>query len=150
MEEDYVKKDLILFWGGGFGCFSNFSAYQVEYNGVLYPTSEHAYQAAKFTDEDLKEKVKNARSSYEAFMMTQDMKDKYRPDWYNVRVDIMEEIIRAKIDQHPHVLKKLRDSEDREIVEASHLDAFWGWGPNKDGENHLGKIWMKLRSELIK
>ena len=35
-----------------------------------------------------------------------------------------------------------------EIVEASPVDAFWGWGPNKDGENALGKIWMKLREEI--
>ena len=36
------------------------------------------------------------------------------------------------------------------IVEDSPKDSFWGWGPNRDGENQLGKLWMKLREELKK
>ncbi len=34
------------------------------------------------------------------------------------------------------------------IVEYSPVDAYWGWGPRKNGQNHLGKLWMKLRDEL--
>ncbi len=37
---------------------------------------------------------------------------------------------------------------DLDIVEDSPKDDFWGWGPNRDGRNELGKIWMRLRSEL--
>ena len=33
------------------------------------------------------------------------------------------------------------------IVEDSPKDNYWGWGINRKGENHLGKIWMKLREE---
>ncbi len=39
------------------------------------------------------------------------------------------------------------ETGDRELIESSPIDSFWGWGPNKDGQNHLGKIWMKLRDE---
>ena len=60
----------------------------------------------------------------------------------------MEDIVRAKLSQHPYIQKKLLESGEREIIEASPEDAFWGWGPNKDGENQMGKIWMKLREEL--
>ena len=41
--------------------------------------------------------------------------------------------------------KKLLQTEDYLIVEDSPKDSFWGWGPNRDGENQLGKLWMKLR-----
>lgn len=36
------------------------------------------------------------------------------------------------------------------IVEDSPKDSFWGCGTNRDGENQLGKLWMKLREELKK
>lgn len=61
----------------------------------------------------------------------------------------MENILRKKLEQHPHVKEKLLETGDREIIEASPTDGFWGCGPDKIGENHHGKIWMKLRSELI-
>jgi predicted NAD-dependent protein-ADP-ribosyltransferase YbiA (DUF1768 family) len=47
-----------------------------------------------------------------------------------------------------YVQKKILETGDRELVENSPRDSFWGWGLNKDGENHLGKIWIKLREEL--
>lgn len=37
---------------------------------------------------------------------------------------------------------------DRELVEDSWRDDFWGWGPNRDGKNMLGKLWMELRAAL--
>lgn len=61
----------------------------------------------------------------------------------------MKEIIRAKVAQHPYVKKKLIESGDRELVENSWRDDFWGWGPNKDGQNHLGKLWMEVRKEIL-
>jgi predicted NAD-dependent protein-ADP-ribosyltransferase YbiA (DUF1768 family) len=60
----------------------------------------------------------------------------------------MERILRAKLDQHPHIKKKLIETGNRDIIEASKDDEFWGWGPNKTGQNNHGKIWMKLREEL--
>jgi len=74
--------------------------------------------------------------------------DKKRNDWYEVKLNIMEEICRAKLSQHFYVQKKLLQTEDRDLIENSPRDSFWGWGENKNGENNLGKIWMKLREEL--
>ena len=47
-----------------------------------------------------------------------------------------------------YIQKKLVESGEREIIENSPEDDFWGWGPNKDGQNEMGKLWMKLREEL--
>lgn len=34
------------------------------------------------------------------------------------------------------------------IVEDSPKDSFWGWGESRNGQNNLGKLWMKLREEI--
>jgi len=60
----------------------------------------------------------------------------------------MEDLLRLKISQNPYVKKKLLDTKDYYIVEDSPKDSFWGWGPNRDGVNQLGKLWMKLREEI--
>jgi predicted NAD-dependent protein-ADP-ribosyltransferase YbiA (DUF1768 family) len=44
-----------------------------------------------------------------------------------------------------YVKKKLIESGDKELIENSWRDTYWGWGENRDGENHLGKIWMEIR-----
>lgn len=44
--------------------------------------------------------------------------------------------------------KKLLQTGDPRIIEDSPEDDFWGWGPNQDGENKLGKIWMQPRKRL--
>ncbi len=61
----------------------------------------------------------------------------------------MEEIVRHKLRQNPYVMRKLLQTGKRKIVEDSPKDAFWGWGEKRDGRNELGKIWMKLREEVI-
>lgn len=143
------SEEKVLFYEREFYPFSNFSSFMLEWKGQLYMTSEHAYQTEKFTDPEIIQQIKEARSAHDAFKIAREHGDIVRPDWLNVRVQVMEEIIKAKIAQHSYVKQKLIESGNREIVEDSWRDDFWGWGPNKDGQNQLGKIWMKLRSELI-
>ena len=63
---------------------------------------------------------------------------------------LMEDILRNKVKQNPYVLKKLLETKDYYIVEDSPKDDYWGWGLDRNGENNLGKIWMKLRDEYSK
>lgn len=142
------SKGPILFYGGEFSCFSNFSAFAVEWDGELWMTSEHAYQAAKFSDPKIRQEIKEARSAHNVKIIGGKYKEKQRNDWFDVNLKIMEEIVRAKLSQHEYIQEKLLASDDRELIEALPYDSYWGWGPNKDGENNLGKIWMKLRNEL--
>jgi ribA/ribD-fused uncharacterized protein len=143
----YSNKEPILFYEYRFYCFSNFSSFAVEWKNVIWMTSEHAYQAEKFTDKEIIKEIKEARSAHDSKKIAQKYQNKVRSDWENVKLCVMEEIIRAKLKQHPFIQKRLKQSEEREIIEDSHKDSFWGWGPNKDGENHLGRIWMKLRDD---
>ena len=77
-------------------------------------------------------------------------KDKRRKDWDEIKVGIMEELLRCKIEQNPYVKKKLLETKDYTIVEDSPKDSFWGWGEDRNGNNQLGKLWMKLRDEIKK
>ena len=57
-------------------------------------------------------------------------------------------MLRLKIEQNSYVKKKLLQTEDYIIVEDSPKDNYCGCSLNKDVENNLGKLWMKLREEL--
>ncbi len=138
----------ILFYEHEYYFLSNFSAFAVLWKGKLYMTSEHVYQAEKFEDENIKEEIKNTRSAHDSKKLASEYKDKYRKDWDDVKLGIMKEILCEKVNQHPYVKKKLLESGERLLVEDSWRDDFWGWGPNKDGANHLGKLWMEVRKEF--
>ena len=60
----------------------------------------------------------------------------------------MEEIFRAKVLQNEDVKERLLKTGQRKIIENSPVDSFWGIGPKGDGQNMVGKIWMKIRDEL--
>jgi hypothetical protein len=92
--------------------------------------------------------IQNAPSAHEAFKIAERNKDKRRPDWDAVKFDVMRDILRAKAAQHEYVRRKLLATGDRMLVENSWRDDVWGWGPNRDGQNMLGKLWMEIRAEL--
>jgi len=69
------------------------------------------------------------------------------PDWDGKKVTVLEEILRAKVAQHPEAQEALRKSGNEDIIEDSPDDYFWGEGADGSGENILGKLWMKIRSE---
>ncbi len=145
-------KGQVYFYPPEYYVFCNFSAFQIDYKGKTYPTSEHAYQSYKFvnTDPDLAEKIRNAKSAHEAFKIAEKNADKRQSDWDEVKLEIMKEILICKVNQHEYVKKKLLQSGDREIVEDSWRDSYWGWGEDRNGENHLGKLWMEVREEFHK
>lgn len=140
--------DRILFYGGSWYSFSSFSSFIVRWRDTDWATSEHAYQAAKFDDPAIIAQIKNARSAYDAKIIAHTYEHMKIPHWHQVKLKIMEEIVRAKLAQHPYIRRKLLETGDREIIEDSPTDSFWGRGHDWRGDNHLGKIWMNLRQEL--
>ncbi len=60
----------------------------------------------------------------------------------------MRSILLAKAKRHEYVCRKLMETGDRQIIEKSWRDDYWGWGPNRDGQNMLGRLWMEIRDEL--
>ncbi len=142
------NREPVFFYEHEFYVFSNFSSFMLEWKGELWMTSEHAYHSEKFPDGEIKEALRKARSAHDSMKIAYTHKDKYPANWDEIKLGIMKEILHAKVAQHPYVKKKLLESGDRQLIEDSWRDDFWGWGPNKDGENHLGKLWMEVRDEI--
>ena len=143
------KKTKVFFYEHEFYVLSNFSSFAIWWKGCLYPTSEHAYHSEKFESYSMKEKMRNAPSAHDAFKSALAHKESYRPDWDLVKLAVMKDVLREKALQHPYVMKKLLETGDRELVEDSWRDGFWGWGSAKDGQNHMGKLWMEVRKEFL-
>lgn len=144
--------DIVGFYEREFYCFSNFSSFSVNWRGREWQTSEHAYQAAHFfdTSPELVEKIHKAKSAHQAYKVAKINVDKAPENWDDIKVEIMEDIVKHKLEQNPYIKHKLLQTGDKRIVEDSPKDGFWGWGPNREGRNELGKIWMKLREEIRK
>lgn len=141
----------VRFYEPEFYVLSNFSAFTLWWKGQRFDTSEAAYHWEKFPGHDaLRTAIRCAPSAHEAFKLAEGCPELRRPDWDAVKVGIMREILRAKVEQHEYVRRKLLATGERELVEDSWRDAFWGWGPNQDGRNELGKLWMEIRAELCR
>lgn len=129
---------------------SNFSSFAVQFKGWHFPTVEHAYHWSRFDcvgGAYLQASVRMAKSAHAAFTIAQVNKGMQRPFWNDEKCDVMRSILTLKLEQHEYVRTKLRQTGTRTIVENSWRDSFWGWGPNRDGQNMLGKIWMELREK---
>jgi len=152
----------VFFYEREFYVLSNFSSFTLELDGYLFQTSEHAYHYRKFCAHDnedmskskrlyeIRQLVQAAKSAHDAQKIARENKDFRRPDWDEIKVSVMKEILLAKVAQHPYVMKKLMETGDREIIEDSWRDNYWGWGVKKDGLNKLGKLWMEVREEIRK
>lgn len=139
----------VFFYEQDFYVLSNFSAFRLLWKGYEFDTSEAAYHWEKFPlFPYVQSAIKSAPSAHEAFKIAEMKKGLRRLDWDLVKVSIMRDILRAKALQHEYVRRKLLATGDRELIEDSWRDDFWGWGPNRDGKNMLGKLWMEIRSEL--
>lgn len=146
-----ITGEVVGFYEREFYVFSNFSSFQVEWKGRVWSTSEHAYQASHFfnTAPELVEKIFNVRSAHDAFKIAEANVDKIPDNWDDIKIDIMEDICKHKLQQHEYVQRKLLQTKDIPLVEDSPKDSFWGWGIDRNGRNELGKVWMRLRSEFL-
>jgi ribA/ribD-fused uncharacterized protein len=133
---------------GEYAFLSNFWGCTVIHEGINFPSSEHAYQAAKSFLPDEKLRISllptpgDAKRAGKRIVL--------RPDWEQVKISVMTEIVREKFTRNPHLGQYLIATGDAELFEGnSWHDFFWGVDiKNGKGENHLGKILMKVRTEL--
>lgn len=130
--------------------FTNFSRHAVVYGCLIYPTAEHLFQASKFIDHHpiIAEKIRHLPTPRDALREATHLRHLRRPDWFEVNVAIMDTILEAKFTQHLALRQLLLNTGERELVEDSPTDAFWGIGGNRQGRNELGKALVRLRSKL--
>lgn len=130
-----------------YGCFSNFSRHPVEIDGVLWPTSEHFFQAAKFSQEADIEAVRKASTPFAAAQIGRERQRSFRADWDDVRDAVMLRALQAKFTQHADLQEILLSTEGAGLVEHTRNDRYWADGGDGTGRNMLGRLLEQVRSQ---
>ena len=131
-----------------FGCFSNFAPYPIESDGLIWPTSEHYFQAQKFAGTEFAEEIRRAKSPMIAARMGRDRSKPLRADWEQAKDEVMRRAVRAKFTQHARLREMLLATGAALIVEHTSNDSYWGDGGDGQGRNMLGQILVSVREEL--
>lgn len=148
------------------------------YNGKVYPTSEHLYQALKFlypdaSSESLEysEIIRNAKTPYMSKLLGHqtttwrydwqkrlatiaktylDKGVRPRPNWEEEKVNEMEQVLLLKFRLHKKCQSALLSTNHSKLFEDSPLDDFWGSGKDGRGKNELGNALVRVRRILRK
>lgn len=127
---------------------SNFYPTSVNIWDMKFSCSESAFQAAKFKNiPELAVRFTHL-DGQEAWLLAKKHSYQQRADWYQVREEIMLEILRTKFKQHDDLKSLLLATGNAYLVENSSRDAFWADGGDGNGKNRLGHLLMQIRGEF--
>ena len=132
---------------GKYRFLSNFWPCQVTFEEEVYPSVEHAYQAAKcFWFQDRKH-ILNCKTPGEAKKLGRRVAT--RLNWEHIKVDVMFSLLKEKF-KDPLLATWLLATGSQELQEGNWWsDTFWGVDQRTGkGENCLGKLLMQVRSGL--
>lgn len=137
-----------------YGAFSNLYKCPVEFEGTVFPTSEHAYQAGKARKPAVRQWILSAPTPALAAMAAHGLYVwDVVPDWAQTKFERMRAVLRAKFDQHPALRELLLSTGTARLVEAgtvnNAVNRLWGEVDGK-GENMLGVMLMELRTAYAK
>lgn len=138
-----------MMFRGPYGFLSNFYACKIRiaFRGKVYhfTSAEALFQA--FKDPNRFEEFVNL-DPVAAKKLSHQVN--LRPDWSDIKVDLMRKILELKFSQNPELAAKLLETGDTELVEENKWhDIFWGVC-NGVGQNWLGRLLMERRDELRK
>lgn len=125
---------------------SNFYETSVEWEGLIYPSSEAAFQAAKTLDQEDRKRFQTmtpVEAKREGYKVT------LRDDWEDIKLHVMYEVVLAKFSQNEFLKQKLI-ATGREWLEEGNTCGDRTWGTvNGVGQNLLGHVLMTVRSVLM-
>ena len=140
--------DIIRHFAGDHAFLSNVFPSETAYEGVIYPTAEHAYQAAKTEAPAGRKMIKGLDSPGKA--KRAGLKVTIRPGWDGIKLGIMKQVVRDKFQRHPDLRDRLVATGSAPLVEENDWgDTYWGVSAG-GGANHLGRILMAVRAALAK
>ena len=130
--------------------FTNFYSAPIEVDRKTWPTTEHYFQAQKFVGTPYEEQIRHLPRPRQAFDFTRDPRVSRwrRNDWESIKEHVMYKALLAKFTQHSYLRKLLLGTGERDLIEHSPYDSYWGDGGDDTGKNRLGKLLMELRREL--
>lgn len=136
---------IIIEFRHGFEFLSNFWIVEIENEGLVFPSVEHAFQAAKTLNKEDKLIIQAAVSPRIAKRIGRVVT--LRKDWEEVKFDVMLNLLRKKFSVL-ELRQKLIDTDDAVLQERNNWnDRIWGICNGK-GENNLGKLLMQVRTEV--
>lgn len=151
--------DRITRFRGQYYFLSNFYPCFVELDGDLYPSVEHAFQAAKTTDKDVRAKFQVMDGPDTAKYYGRHL-DEVKPgvtlrkDWEQVKDEVMYQLLKDKFtrtepfESQGDLRRALVATGNKYIEEGNaHGDRYWGT-VDGEGKNMLGKLLMKVREEV--
>jgi ribA/ribD-fused uncharacterized protein len=128
--------------------FSDFAPFPIEIDGTIWPSVEHYYQAQKFADPALQEKIRAAQKPVIAKSLAAKYRRGIRADWSKAKDEVMERAVRAKFAQHADLRALLLATGEEPLAQAAPNDYYWGVGEDGTGQNKLGLLLMGIRGEL--
>jgi ribA/ribD-fused uncharacterized protein len=131
-----------------YGEFSNFARYPIKINEIVWPTSEHYFQAMKFESKTDQNEIRKAKTPFEAAKRGRDRKKRLRANWELIKDDVMRQALKAKFTQHDELKNLLINTGEAKLIEHTSNDIYWGDGGDGKGKNMLGQLLMELREEL--
>lgn len=110
----------------------------------IYPTLEHAYQAAKAVEASDREWIRSAETPGQAKRRGQSVE--CRTDWDDVKLEVMRDLLYLKFMRGSLLAEKLDQTGDAHLAEGNTWgDTFWGVDETQGGLNHLGQLLMEIR-----
>lgn len=133
----------------GLSCFSSFT---VHWRSLRFDTAIAAFHYESFRESApiTASNIQLAKSAYEACEIAHFNTADRRADWNVLMVRAMRTILREKARQHDYLRSMLMATGNRELVDSTWRDAYWGVGQDGKGKNIVGKLWMEFRAELRK
>ena len=142
---------MINCFDGEYAFLSNFYEHPIQYQGIVYPTNEHFFQAMKSLKEDERKIIAAAITPGKAKRLGRAIT--LRPDWELVKYDMMLLGLRLKFCDK-ELREKLRKTGTEELIEGNYWhDNIWGNCSCEKchfipGRNMLGQLLMQIRNEI--
>jgi ribA/ribD-fused uncharacterized protein len=126
---------------GDYRWLSNYHLIDIDFEGLVYPSTEHAYQAAKTNNLSIREEFLGLTCN-EARLKGQEIE--LRPDWEDIKFSVMYKVNEIKF-ENEELLAMLKETGTKYLEETNDWgDTLWGIC-NGEGKNDLGSILMKIR-----
>lgn len=130
---------------GQYRFLSNFYPAQVKLGDITFPTTEHAYQAAKTIDRKEREFI--ARLNSPGLAKSAGRNLKLRFDWEDIKIEVMRELLKQKFAKGTDLAFLLSQTGNAYLVEGNAWgDTFWGVF-HGHGKNNLGLLLMQIRED---
>jgi N-glycosidase YbiA len=129
---------------------SNFYPSVVNFEGLRYPTVEHAFQSAKSPDQAVRLRIASLPSAGAAKRAGRQVVIPDVAAWDAKKDSVMLDLLLEKF-SIPELCSKLLATGSQELREGNEWgDTYWGVDlATGEGENKLGKLLMEVRSMLV-